>query len=46
MQAKISRLKYFSIGFLTVVAIIFAFQYLSKDIPGLKDNYLSLFCNN
>jgi hypothetical protein len=46
MQPKISRLKYFSIGFLTVMTIIFAFQYLSKDIPGLKDNYLSLFCTN
>ena len=46
MQLKNSKIKYFSIGFLTVISIIFAFQFLSKDIPGLKDNYLSLFCNN
>lgn len=37
---------FFMIGFLTVFAIIFAFQFLSQKIPGIKDNYFSLFCLN
>jgi len=37
---------YFAIGFLIVFAIMFSFQYLSNKIPGLKDNYLALFCAN
>jgi hypothetical protein len=37
---------YFMIGFLTVLAIVFSFQFLGTKIPGLKDNYLNLFCAN
>lgn len=37
---------FFCIGFLTVLAIVFSFQFLGTKIPGLKDNYLSLFCVN
>lgn len=36
----------FAMGFFLVMAVIFSFQFLSTKIPGLKDNYLNLFCFN
>ena len=32
------------LGFTTIILIVFSFQYLSKLIPGVKDNYNFLFC--
>lgn len=40
------KLVFFFIGFLTVLVIVFSFQFLSEKIPGLKNNYLSFFCAN
>ena len=38
------KITYFLIGFFTIIFIFFSFQYLGEKIPGLKENYESVFC--
>lgn len=40
------KFTFFMLGFLTIILIVFSFQYLSNYIPGVKENYESFFCVN
>jgi hypothetical protein len=40
------KFTFFTLGFLTIFLIVLSFRYLSEKIPGVKENYLNLFCTN
>tara|TARA_R110000824_G_C14784939_1_gene632465 strand:+ start:110 stop:274 length:165 start_codon:yes stop_codon:yes gene_type:complete len=40
------KMMFFTMGFMSVFLLIFAFQFVSQKVGGVRDNYLTLFCTN
>ena len=38
------KILFFTMGFLSVFLLIFAYQFIGQKIGGVRDNYLALFC--